>query len=145
MKPVWMQNRHEPPTLYGDCLRACVASILELEVSEVPHFHFDGHPSDAVIRQRLDEWLATRNLTSWCVGYHGHIGFDDLCVIMETNNPGRNYILFGATDAGDPHAVVMRDGRLIHDPSPWQTGGVVGPFDGVWSILQFSPIEVCYE
>ena len=43
MRPVPMRVKHNPPHTYGDCHRACMESILEVEV---PHFLSDDPPYD---------------------------------------------------------------------------------------------------
>jgi len=142
MIPIYMKHKHNPPHSYGDCLRACVASILEAD--DVPHFHVDGEADDAVIRSRLDDYLRTEHaLTSWAIGY-GEIPLDDMLSGLSDDNPGKNFILFGAISTGEPHAVVCRDGCVIHDPSSWPTGGLVGPYENGWVVLLFVPESVCY-
>lgn len=136
MKYIWMKHRHNPPHSYGDCLRACVASVLEAE--DAPHFYLDG-PDEATARERLDDYLSTeRALTTWLCGYAGG-PLQDLLDGIGSDNPGRNYILFGAIATGEPHAVVCRDNAQVHDPSPWPTGGIVGPYEGNYAVLFFIP------
>jgi hypothetical protein len=141
MKPVWMTRRHEPPRNYGDCLSACVASILECDA--VPHFMFDAAEPD-IVRERLDAYLSEyHNLTTFNMAWSGeYTTRDDLLAIMEINNPGIYYILWGGTVADEPHAVVCCGGHVVHDPSPWLAGGVVGPYDGVFSVTVFVPLVV---
>lgn len=145
MNRVYMKHHHNPADgEYGDCLSACVASMLECE--EVPHFHFDGCEDDAEVRKRLDDYLdAHHSLTSWCVGYSDTIELEDVLHFVGANNPNRNYILFGATPADVPHAVICRGNEIIFDPSPWPTGGIVKAWGGAWSVFTFAPIEVCYD
>lgn len=45
--------------IYGDCMRTCVASLLNLEPEDVPHFLHDN--SDEWL-PRLNAWLAPRKL-----------------------------------------------------------------------------------
>ena len=49
--------KHDPENgLYGDCYRACVACLLNLEVDQVPHFYHDGCNSE-IGDKRCREWL----------------------------------------------------------------------------------------
>jgi len=57
MKPVFQTNNSVPG---GDCLRACVASILELDIEEVPHFC--GEKPHEEWFSRLAIWLRDRGL-----------------------------------------------------------------------------------
>jgi hypothetical protein len=42
MKPIDQEFMHDPEKgIIGDCFRACIASILELDINEVPHFYRD--------------------------------------------------------------------------------------------------------
>lgn len=43
--------------VYGDCMRTCIASLMDLSTEEVPHFLEDN--SDAWLAQ-LNRWLAPR-------------------------------------------------------------------------------------
>lgn len=141
-----MEHKHDPANgVYGDCLRACVASMLEAPLSLVPHFHFDGCEDDTEIRARLDDYLDSyHSLTSWVVAWHESVSLDVILRNMMANNPNRNYVLIGGTAAGDPHAAIYRNDELLHDPSAWGTGGIIGPWGGVTSILTFITVEACY-
>jgi hypothetical protein len=58
MKPV-LQTEFGPGN--GNCLSACIASILEIPVSDVPNFAREGLDADGTRWiQRLGNWLAAR-------------------------------------------------------------------------------------
>lgn len=107
----------------GDCFRACVASIFELAIDEVPHFtespswyrdlgrwvaargpiHVDNETNREIVEidgKRVAQNKRTEHPHRWHRGYW--IG----CVNSEN---------FGD---GATHAVVMLDGGVAHDPSP---------------------------
>ena len=90
MKPV-MQSETD------DCLRACVASVLDLHPGEVPHF---------VAESGLDSWSA---VLSWL----GERGMD--LEIHYDKDPGCVCIAAGNGPRGRRHAVVWMNG-LLHDP-----------------------------
>lgn len=102
----------------GDCVRAAVASILDLPLSEVPHFlqlQTDGGPNWWL---QLHAWLHHRGLAMYEV-------YEDV-----DPEPGEYYIAAGPSPRGyvssteyrTLHAVVYRDEQLAHDPHPDNDG-----------------------
>jgi RNase P/RNase MRP subunit p29 len=90
----------------GDCFNACVASLLELPLAEVPHFcsHDDWW-------SYFNGWLEARGLYA--------INF------QLTNNwrPEGLYILNGRSPRGTyNHSVVALRDRVVHDPHPSRAG-----------------------
>jgi len=104
------QTTFAPP--HGDCLAACIASILELPLADVPNL---GCSTEWW--QDTRDWLKPRNL-DWLNWEHG---------------PGavvpRGYSILGADSPRGPwlHAVVCFDGAIVWDPSPDREQGV-----GTW-------------
>ena len=93
----------------GDCLMACVASILEVPLASLPamtNAHDDGSWWDvlmATLRER------------------GHT------VIYDDNTPAfrpSGYHIAGGPSPRGPwgHAVVALDGKVVHDPHPSRAG-----------------------
>jgi hypothetical protein len=103
----------------GDCHRAVIASLLDLEIEQVPHFRLFAD----------DNWHHVYHGFLWGCGYEwegtGHFpkftprsehlkdchigGFVDATV------PSKNY----PPESGITHAVVMDlDGLVVHDPHP---------------------------
>ena len=99
MTPV-KQTRND--SLYGDCLRACIASVLDKPLIDVPNFMlFEHHWWSALIM-----WLGLHALK---VEY------------IESEPPkDENYYVtslkFKRHGKGISHAVVMHKGNVIHDP-----------------------------
>lgn len=114
MKPV-QQEKTESGS--GDCFAACIASLLEMPLEEVPNFCAEG-----------EEWPI--NAINW---YRGQgfaiLEFDysdqpDSVAIAEMKSLGGYCIVSGQSSRFDClHAVIYKDGELIHDPSP-DGGGV---------------------
>ena len=127
MTPDICQVKHDPPNSYGDCIRACVASLLDLPTLDVPHFVRDGAPGH-VMQQRLREWLAPRGLVPMFSGFPASDTPDPVLEFMGAENPGVPYILFSAD-----HAVVCRGGEIIHNPA-WVRTALVPPAD-MWCIV----------
>jgi hypothetical protein len=89
----------------GNCLPACVASLLEVPLEQVPHFG----ANDWV--EHLTKWLATR-------GYYPIV-----CTLPTDWRPAGLYILAGKSPRGDfLHAVIARGDEIIHDPHPSRAG-----------------------
>ena len=89
----------------GNCLAACVATLLDLSIDDVPHFGADGWA------EQLTRWLRPRGL------YALHFS------LPSDWHPRGLYILAGQSPRGDfLHAVVARGGDVIHDPHPSRAG-----------------------
>lgn len=114
--------KNDPPNSYGDCLRACIASLLDIPTVDVPHFVRDGCEPE-VTYQRVREWLADRGLVPMFSGYVASETPDDVLRFMGETNPGVYYILFSAD-----HAVVCLDGEIVHDPA-WVRARLKPPAD----------------
>lgn len=142
MIPVFMNVKHSPPESYGDCFRACVASLLE--VDDVPHFYFDGCDGE-VARERLTKYLREHHhLAPYVVGFQSQ-GDDlkDILAGIEHDNPGLKYMLICQIAGYGGHAIVCGDGRVLHDPFYWPVTSDYEPVDNVWTVVLFVP-AVCY-
>jgi len=109
----------------GDCLRAGVASVLGLELSEVPHFVEIGlkrgdrdQEEDPGMEwwNAMQAWLALRNLECW--GLENlelveHSKFEHILVVGKAERPNGTF----------EHACVGTvDGEVVHDPHPSRAG-----------------------
>lgn len=115
MNPRICRVKENPPHSYGDCIRACIETILDRD--DVPHF-FDGRPTEAAWRD-LRFWLAEHKKFIAVFPTEDHAG------LMKENNPDIPYILLHGTLRGD-HAVVCKNGEKIHDPA-WYRCGEMNP------------------
>jgi hypothetical protein len=89
----------------GNCFSACVASLLEVDVAEVPWFmgHDEWWP-------HFEAWLRPR-------GYYA------LCCPLGDYRPPGFHILSGKSPRGDyMHSVVARGAEVVHDPHPSRAG-----------------------
>jgi hypothetical protein len=106
----------------GDCLRACVASILELPISELPNFveHEDMHAA-------ATSWLAPRGIAFLPMYFlnpdalqQTYFGFYDFCIVGGTS-PRKD-----ARGDHRRHAVVAKTlpwgVEILHDPHPDKSG-----------------------
>lgn len=100
----------EPP--YGDCFRACLASILERPLAFVPNFHEDN--DDVWVEVQLyNEWLQPANLELFAIQYDK----------QDPRLSGRGYSILTCTPpAKEPngwnHCVVMLEDLPIFNPMP---------------------------
>jgi hypothetical protein len=106
----------------GNCFIACVASIMELPLREMPDLANDLNGGQYFIA--LEQWMAPRGLfpthhttapKGWSVA-GGYLGKERL-----------------------PHAVVAYNGRPVHDPYP--LGGELSDADSWWTIDPISEAQ----
>lgn len=104
----------------GNCLAACIASIIGVAIEEAP----DCGDSDWL--GDLIQWLAPRGLYPIC------FRLDDKW------RPDGYYILGGKSPRGDfLHAVVARGRSIVHDPHPSRDG--VLSWDDATIFVQIDP------
>ena len=96
----------------GNCFAACLASILELPLAQIPHVMVH------------DDWW--QRLVAWARGR----GWEPIH-LEETAKPGQRHwywpgggyaIAGGPCERGSRHACVYLDGHLVHDPHPTRAG-----------------------
>lgn len=139
MTPVMCRVKHDPPRSYGDCLRACIATVLDLDAEQVPHFADMGATGvEAVASAR--RWLADRGLTIAAFAFPGSETLSDVLEYMGEMNPGVTWLLFGSTArpgepcTGGDHVNVCQGGAVVHDPA-WVPSSIKSPTsEGVWQI-----------
>lgn len=92
----------------GNCFAACVASLLELPIEEMPSIEGKGF---YVV---WEKWLAERGLAIADIPAGSGSWIPGLSIVTGKSPRG------GVTASGKPtlHAVVARDMKLIHDPHP---------------------------
>jgi len=94
----------------GDCFRACVASILELPIEEVPNFMEDGEDK---FNDHIVDWIKDRTFTIRYVEINND---DDQKEFEQTTKD--HYVIAIGQNAFCYHAVVWRNGKIVHDPNP---------------------------
>lgn len=126
MKPVDQAFLHAPPFGdIGDCFAACLASILDMDRAQVPHFVTTQGPEQPGAGPVW--WAATRR---WLRSERGiDIASFDITEDFPTpcslyvSEPG-DWQQYGIGDVQSPrgdfrHAVVVNlDGTVVHDPHP---------------------------
>jgi hypothetical protein len=110
MKPVYQNDFGE---ITANCLSACVASILELPIEDVPTFV--GHEDDdAMWMVRLNDWL--RHYGYWAIHLDRQTfdmkQYENIdAYTIGTGESGRGY-----------HAVVCKGTEFVFDPHPGYNG-----------------------
>jgi hypothetical protein len=103
------------PGVRGNCIQACVASILDLPIDKVPHF---GMIADAKSRLSAIDGFLNK------YGYR-LVGF---APASEINNPtlarGVNgyVIASGISPRNRAHVVIYKNGKMVHDVHPARKG-----------------------
>lgn len=130
--------KHDPPNSYGDCLRACIASLLNIQNAEdVPHFYRDGDDERGAIELRA--FLAGRGYRPFYMGLRAPTTVEDIFHMMSELNTDVEYLLFCQCSGGD-HVVLCRNGLIIHNPA-WYRSPITGPCDnGFYVVVVLVPI-----
>jgi hypothetical protein len=110
MIPVDQEFLHKPEEgSIGDCMRACLASVLELPISAVPHFA-KLYPTAPEFWNELMDWVELQ-------------GYDFSHVVpLSCIDPERFYIVGGPSPRSGRHAVVSKGMDIVHDPHPSRAG-----------------------
>lgn len=106
MRPRFCEVPHNPPFSYGDCIRACIATMIDRD--DVPHVFDDGNARAAWGCMRSYLALHGKFIALFAID-HSH------AELMSGENNGVPYLLLGGTETGD-HAVVCLNGEVIHNP-----------------------------
>jgi len=87
----------------GDCLRASLASLLDLEITDFEHSTY------------MNDYV--EKLPALGFGYEGHV--KTLEELAECTGVDGNFVAHGMSSRGVGHAIVVDVlGRLMHDPHP---------------------------
>lgn len=112
--PVDQEFVHKPEIgQHGDCQRAVLASLLDLPISEVPHFAQDQADG------KSEFWPA---VSDFCRGkgfvfamFHGEFHWSEDAVYHGISGPSPR-------GNGVYHTVVGCNGKIFHDPHPSRAG-----------------------
>lgn len=111
MYPVDMKTFHDG---IGDCFRACVASIFEFPIDEMPNFweqSQDAHDFWTMVNNWTTQYLGCKAISvEFSQIQHNYFINDLLCVAIGKHPRSE-----------EEHAVVWKNG-MIHDPHPSRAG-----------------------
>lgn len=134
MKPVDM--RKHTSTQDGDCLMACVASILEIDLAELPEItEANGLQWYEILTQALaDRGFAIADL--WGDNYRDPDSANRPAVNARRypaiSPPGYAIAVGESPRDEGQHAAVALDGAIVHDPHPGRSGLVTVDY---WIVL----------
>lgn len=102
---------------HGNCVPACIASILDLPLAEVPHFAAVHGP---YFMQHMREWFENQGMGVCYIDADGRdpIPYPHGVFSIATGKSPRGEFL---------HSVVWRGRKIYHDPHPSRAGIVGGP------------------
>jgi hypothetical protein len=124
--------KHDPENdSYGDCVRACIASILELPSEDVPHFY--NTPDTTRCQVSMQRWLAKRGLIIATVPLPGDMSKIEMFAYMDEHFNFYHYMLWCSSGGGD-HAVCCLNDRVTHNPA-WYKCPVDGPHSSNFWII----------
>ena len=96
----------------GDCMRACIATLLQEDPVSMPHFVDTlDHPNWIL---NLNRFLAERNLF--------YVQAPHQRMFWHSAAGDVYHLLVGKTVRETTHAVVALNGKIIHDPHPSRAG-----------------------
>lgn len=133
MKPVdSMIKNHDPANgRFGDCYRACIASLLEMPAADVPHFcdgidddNADDAPEAVEAASRFVFEQTGCRLVEFPVEA-GHL--DTLLQNFGSRFEGIHYLLLGQSTRGTNHQVIGCGSKIVHDPTYGDPHGITGP------------------
>jgi len=120
MKPTDQTKLHIPGKQNGNCMNAALASLLEIDIEDIPHFE----------DMEKDKWYFA--LLDWLTS----IGFHLIRWDCEVYLPSY-FIANGPSPRGVEHSVIYRDTEMIHDPHPSRSG--LEKITSVWALLPLDP------
>lgn len=102
---------------YGDCQRAVIASLLDLNISEVPHFLKEAQGDPELYWNGIQSFLNIRGYAYLTADNKAieHFYGETIDIYHEINGPSPR-------GNGLYHAVVGCNGRIVFDPHPSRDG-----------------------
>jgi len=100
---------------HGNCMQACIASILEVEINSLPNFMEDGPDN---FENKFNKWIDDQPFC--CIEI----------IISDVNLVPHTYMIATGESPRNKdinHAVVYYNGKMVHDPHPDKTGIVGKP------------------
>ncbi|AXQ68601.1 hypothetical protein HOU00_gp062 [Caulobacter phage CcrPW] len=129
--PRWktQTKTHDPENgIEGNCTQAAFASLLGLELDEVPDFNtlHQGDENAGAFWHHLHTWCREQ-------GWH-------LQMRPANQVPNVLYLADGPSPRGVGHFVIMKEGEIYHDPHPSRAG--ILEVKHTWMLLPVDPAEM---
>jgi len=117
-----VKNSKGDMVVRGNCLAACIASLLEVPITEVPNLETLYAISDTYYYEVLWKWL-------------GHLGYeisaddrfkcfhgDESKIEFKELLKDKYYLVSGKSPRDVQHICIYQNGKLVHDPHPTREG-----------------------
>lgn len=128
--------KHEPPESYGDCMKACIDTILDRD--DTPHV-FDDRPGEEAW-SIMREWLASIGYSPFITCFPGELSLEEFFEQIKVNNPNAVFMLLARTNTGEDHAVICENAEVVHNPA-WVRQPIERPHSmGVWVVVVLGKI-----
>lgn len=117
MKPVFQTTDAQGR---GDCFSACLATIFELPLSEIPNFRLmsteTGTPMDALYNRWLSDrgWSYIRTYTNHAYDFFGAMNVPCVLCVPSQVNPGGQHAVVARIEERSPGFRRV----IVHDPNP---------------------------
>jgi len=131
MKPQNQEFIHDAEAgIYGDCQRAVIASLLELNIEDVPHFLRDANGHAVGFWEGLQSFLASKGYAYLTVPARSGAAFygSEADIYHEISGPSPR-------GNGVFHAVVGKNGEVHFDPHPSRAGLAGDPSEWDYAYL----------
>ncbi len=131
MKPIYQTAFGGPDSDdVGNCFPSCLASILECDLADVPHFYKDRSESNKECFKKICQWMTSQGLVY--LGYD-YIADDSFMDALE----GCYVVLSGPSPRGDYYhsvvgKIINRKPTIVHDPHSPRTD-----FSGSLKAIEF--------
>lgn len=134
---------HDPDNgVQGDCMRAVLACVLDLELADVPHFAAEA-VGVADFWYRVSKWLRERDLIRAAFYYEGEL--DE--VLEEFGSQYSLEYFVSGKSKNSHHIVVAKGTKIIWDTVTGETHSLIGPYDvdpddgaKTWAISILQPL-----
>lgn len=131
--------------VHGNCFPACIASILELPISEVPNFEVFYHlpREDSFYWEVLLRFLSSKG---WEITYDDRFKCFHLDIFPDKEDQvsqflyelkDQYYLVSGKSSRGFSHIVIYQNGKMVHDPYPSN--------EGILTLEEFYSLEKIIE
>lgn len=120
-----MRSPEDPDGAPGNCFAACLASLLEISIDEVPSPSIDDREDWSAPGRywhRISRFLHERGLHMVEIDRDRTDGVE-FSSAAYLEDPGFYWIATGLSPRGSfLHSVICRDAQIVHDPHPDGTG-----------------------
>lgn len=131
MTPQTQEFLHKPEEgQYGDCQRAVIASLLDLPISEVPHFSGIAKGEPRIFWETLQAFCKSHGYVYLTIKARSGAAFygldEDIYHEISGPSPRGNGVF---------HAVIGKGGEIVFDPHPSRAGLAGDPAEWEYSYL----------